>query len=103
MVGTGFLAVLFNDHRKKHQHYVVVTGFLAVLWFLLWCILVTESPAAHPGITNAELEYIQQSIGYTEEQSKVGLHTLLHFAFLFSFVFDGFCSFLFHTFLKIWN
>ena len=46
VVGTGFLAMLFNDHRKKHQHYVVVTGFLAVLWFLLWCILVTESPAA---------------------------------------------------------
>ncbi|KAL8592937.1 hypothetical protein ACOMHN_050764 [Nucella lapillus] len=47
-----------------------VFGFVAVLWFVLWCIFVTESPAAHPGISNAELEYIQQSIGYTEEQSK---------------------------------
>ncbi|XP_076438651.1 sialin-like [Babylonia areolata] len=47
-----------------------VFGFVAVVWFLLWCVFVTESPSGHPGITNAELEYIQQSIGYTEEQSK---------------------------------
>ncbi|KAK7105272.1 sialin-like [Littorina saxatilis] len=47
-----------------------VFGFTAVVWFMVWCIFVTESPAAHPGISNAELEYIQQSIGYTEEQSK---------------------------------
>jgi hypothetical protein len=51
--------------------FIVCLGFLAVVWFLLWCILVTESPAGHPSISNAELEYIQQSIGYTDEQSKV--------------------------------
>ncbi|KAK7471778.1 hypothetical protein BaRGS_00035600 [Batillaria attramentaria] len=47
-----------------------VFGCIALLWFVLWSIFVTENPAGHPGISNAELEYIQQSIGYTEEQTK---------------------------------
>ncbi|KAK6173305.1 hypothetical protein SNE40_016781 [Patella caerulea] len=47
-----------------------VFGSLAVIWFMLWCIIITESPAKHQSITNAELEYIQQNIGYTDEQTK---------------------------------
>ena len=49
-----------------------VPGCLAVLWFLLWCLIVAESPAKHPSISNKELEYIQGSIGYTDEQTQVG-------------------------------
>ncbi|XP_052254003.1 sialin-like isoform X2 [Dreissena polymorpha] len=47
-----------------------VFGCLAILWFVLWCYLVSESPAKHPSISSAELEYIQGSIGYTEEQTQ---------------------------------
>lgn len=47
-----------------------VFGCLAVLWFLLWCLIVAESPAKHPSISNKELEYIQGSIGYTDEQTQ---------------------------------
>lgn len=47
-----------------------VFGALAILWFLFWCVFVTETPAGHPGISSAELEYIQQSIGFTDEQTK---------------------------------
>ncbi|ESO88514.1 hypothetical protein LOTGIDRAFT_126078 [Lottia gigantea] len=47
-----------------------VCGNIGILWFMVWCVLVTESPAKHPSITNAELEYIQQTIGYTDEQTK---------------------------------
>ena len=43
-----------------------------MIWFLLWCFLVTESPAKHPSISNKELEYIQGNIGYTDEQTQVG-------------------------------
>ncbi|CAL1540560.1 unnamed protein product [Lymnaea stagnalis] len=52
------------------QSIFYIFGSLAIIWFLLWVILVTESPAGHPGITNAELDYIQTSIGFTEEQTK---------------------------------
>ncbi|XP_052806068.1 vesicular glutamate transporter 1-like [Mya arenaria] len=45
-----------------------VFGSIAVLWFFMWCYLVAESPAKHPTISNAELEYIQGNIGYTDEQ-----------------------------------
>lgn len=46
-----------------------VFGTLAVIWFLLWCYIVVESPAKHTTISNSELDYIQSKIGYTEEQS----------------------------------
>lgn len=46
-----------------------VFGSVAILWFLLWCYIVYESPAQHPSITNQELEYIQGTIGYTDEQT----------------------------------
>ena len=48
-----------------------VTGGLAVLWFVVWCFVISESPAKHSTITNAELEYIQSGIGYTDEQTQV--------------------------------
>ena len=51
---------------------ILFLGCLAVLWFLLWCLIVAESPAKHPSISNKELEYIQGSIGYTDEQTQVG-------------------------------
>ncbi|XP_045207494.2 sialin-like [Mercenaria mercenaria] len=47
-----------------------VFGSVAVIWVLLWCFLVSESPAKHPSISNKELEYIQGNIGYTDEQTQ---------------------------------
>ncbi|CAG5124437.1 unnamed protein product [Candidula unifasciata] len=58
------------ESSAEWQSIFYVFGSLAVIWFLLWVILVTESPAGHPGISNAELDYIQNSIGYTDEQTK---------------------------------
>ncbi|GFR81804.1 vesicular glutamate transporter [Elysia marginata] len=45
-------------------------GSVAIIWFLLWVILVTESPVGHPGITESELDYIQSSTGYAEDRAK---------------------------------
>lgn len=43
-------------------------GLLAIGWFILWCVFVSESPAKHRSISTAELEYIQVSIGYSPLQ-----------------------------------
>nr|XP_022328030.1 sialin-like [Crassostrea virginica]XP_022328031.1 sialin-like [Crassostrea virginica] len=45
-------------------------GSFGVLWFVSWCFLIAESPAKHSTITDAELDYIQSSIGYTDEQTQ---------------------------------
>ncbi|XP_012945000.1 sialin [Aplysia californica] len=66
MVLSGALA----ESAAGWQSIFYVFGSIAIIWFLLWCIVVTESPAGHPGISTAELDYIQNSIGYTDEQTK---------------------------------
>ncbi|XP_059172993.1 sialin-like [Physella acuta] len=58
------------ESTAEWQSIFYIFGSLAVIWFLLWVIVVTENPASHPGITTAELDYIQNSIGFTEEQTK---------------------------------
>ena len=47
------------------------TGILAILWFIGWCWIVTESPTEHNSISQEELEHIQHSIGFTHQQVKV--------------------------------
>lgn len=51
------------------------TGSFGILWFVCWCFMIAESPAKHSTITDTELDYIQSSIGYTEEQTEV-IHVL---------------------------
>ena len=46
-------------------------GLLGIIWYCLWLFVVAESPAEHSTITKEELEYIQNSIGFTDEQVKV--------------------------------
>lgn len=50
-------------------------GSFGILWFVCWCFMIAESPAKHSTITDTELDYIQSSIGYTEEQTEVILCT----------------------------
>ena len=45
---------------------------IAIIWFMVWSVVVHESPSEHPTITKAELHYIQTAVGYTETQGKVG-------------------------------
>ena len=44
---------------------------MGVIWYIAWVLIVTESPATYGNISQQELEYIQQSIGFTETQAKV--------------------------------
>ncbi|KAL4228698.1 hypothetical protein ACF0H5_011741 [Mactra antiquata] len=47
-----------------------VFGAIGMVWFVFWCYLVSESPSKHPTISNQELEYIQGTIGYSDEQTQ---------------------------------
>ncbi|XP_044732529.1 probable vesicular glutamate transporter eat-4 isoform X2 [Chrysoperla carnea] len=41
---------------------VIVYGVLGILWFVLWTWSIYENPSAHPTITQAELQYLNQEI-----------------------------------------
>lgn len=40
-----------------------VFGSLGVIWFIAWMMLTASSPAEHPRISEAERNYIEQSVG----------------------------------------
>lgn len=48
-----------------------ITGALGSLWFLMWWLLVYDSPAQHPRISQKELKYIQDSLGKSLAKKKV--------------------------------
>ncbi|XP_031343250.1 vesicular glutamate transporter 1-like [Photinus pyralis] len=40
-----------------------VTGGIALLWFVCWCIIIADSPTLDSRISDSELRYIQESLG----------------------------------------
>lgn len=46
-----------------------VFGAVGLIWFVAWWILVKDYPADDPRISQAELEYIQNSIGIIANQT----------------------------------
>lgn len=48
-----------------------LSGALGTLWFILWWILVYDSPAEHPRISKEERDYIQKQIGEAISEHKV--------------------------------
>ncbi|CAH1796872.1 unnamed protein product [Owenia fusiformis] len=52
------------------QSVFYVSGTVAIVWFVLWAFIVSDSPAEHPSITTEELEYIHQNIGFSGKQAK---------------------------------
>lgn len=48
-----------------------LSGALGTLWFVLWWLLVYDSPAEHPRISIEERDYIIKSIGSAISQKKV--------------------------------
>lgn len=64
-------------HSSGWPSVFYVIGGFSILWFILWCFFIYDSPAEHPGISAEELLYIEKSIG-TQRQSKVRLFLTLH-------------------------
>uniref|UniRef100_A0A1B6KSQ5 Major facilitator superfamily (MFS) profile domain-containing protein n=1 Tax=Graphocephala atropunctata TaxID=36148 RepID=A0A1B6KSQ5_9HEMI len=48
-----------------------VTGALGTLWFIVWWLLVYDSPSQHPRISEKELKYIQDSLGPALAKTKM--------------------------------
>ncbi|CAL8095520.1 unnamed protein product [Orchesella dallaii] len=48
-----------------------VIGTLTIVWFVLWCFFVYDTPAQHPRISIEELNFIEKSIGNQTSKVKV--------------------------------
>ncbi|XP_068903527.1 vesicular glutamate transporter 3-like [Tenebrio molitor] len=46
-------------------------GVLGLIWFVIWWILVAESPADDPRISKEELEYIQKCLGNVDAKRNI--------------------------------
>lgn len=67
-----------------------VSGFFGMSWFALWSYFVTDKPENDPWITQAELDYIKQSLGKSNQKVKV--EKSFHFFSTVSIVyFNHFC------------
>lgn len=55
-----------------------LSGALGTLWFILWWLLVYDSPAEHPRISIEERDYIIKSIGSAISQKKVPTSCINH-------------------------
>ena len=44
-------------------------GLCGVVWFVLWMIFVSDSPAEHPRISDEERDMIEKSIGVRKSQT----------------------------------
>lgn len=42
---------------------LIVYGLFGIVWFVLWTWSIYENPSAHPTISDAELQFLKQSIG----------------------------------------
>ncbi|XP_026678831.1 sialin-like [Diaphorina citri] len=48
-----------------------VTGALGVVWWVVWMIVVYDTPDQHPRVSAEEKEYIQQALGNTVSAKKL--------------------------------
>lgn len=81
IIGTGgsggaivatFLTAVFIEHDYLggwSAPFYVFGGF-GFVWFILWMIIVYNSPADHPRISRAELNYIQNSLNSANDHEK---------------------------------
>lgn len=56
-----------------------VFGALGIVWSVVWWLIVFDSPASHPRISNQEKEYIQACLGPENIQSKVKIFQIWFF------------------------
>ena len=51
-----------------------VTGIFGVIWFIAWWLLVYDSPAEHPRISEKEKSEIMKKIGESHTEKHVSLN-----------------------------
>ncbi|XP_044597056.1 vesicular glutamate transporter 3-like, partial [Cotesia glomerata] len=48
-----------------------ISGALGLIWFTLWCYIVTDKPENDPHISQSELNYIKKSLGHNSDLQKL--------------------------------
>ncbi|KAB0797495.1 hypothetical protein PPYR_08488 [Photinus pyralis] len=71
LVATPLSAILADRFGWESMFYVF--GCVAILWFVAWCIIVSDSPSRDPTLSNSELKYIQESLG-EQQVSRIAKH-----------------------------
>lgn len=56
---------------KRIPKFFSVLGILGLLWFVLWCMTVSDNPQSDPRITDDELNYINSTLGSQASHVKV--------------------------------
>lgn len=51
-----------------------VTGLISLAWSILWMVLIYDSPAEHPRISDEERRFIENAIGSGTTRGKVRLN-----------------------------
>ncbi|KAB0797496.1 hypothetical protein PPYR_08489 [Photinus pyralis] len=64
-------AILADRFGWESMFYVF--GCVALLWFIAWCIIVSDSPSRDPYISNSELKHIQESLG-EQQVTRIAKH-----------------------------
>lgn len=63
-----------------------VTGFIGLVWFVAWWLIVFDTPEEHPRISEKERQYIQKSLGTSVTNNnvsmvfanKLNIHTIIY-------------------------
>ncbi|KNC33126.1 hypothetical protein FF38_04718, partial [Lucilia cuprina] len=69
-IGVAFAYPLFAYmmHYMSWKWVYLFCGIFGTLWWLLWLVLVYDSPAHHPRISISELRYIEKALGSSVQQ-----------------------------------
>jgi ACS family sodium-dependent inorganic phosphate cotransporter len=62
---------------------------VGVIWFIAWWLLVYDSPAQHPHISEKEKTYILKKLGETVNKKRVSVFGLFLCTFFSSFTLVG--------------
>ncbi|XP_065360993.1 sialin-like [Calliphora vicina] len=76
-IGVAFSYPLFAYimHYMSWKWVYLICGILGTIWWLLWLVLVYDSPAQHPRISNSELRYIETALGSSVQQASNSVRT----------------------------
>ena len=67
------IILFFAFQSFKHRCVYLIVGAVGIIWCILWNVLVYNTPANHPRITDREKRYIELSIGSSSADRKASI------------------------------
>ena len=62
-----------NTYSNLYPSSLYLLGLCSILWYVAWELVVHESPASHPTVSEEEKKYIEKSIAESGDASQVKL------------------------------